>query len=195
MDYAELVESHTERGADITIAAQPVTTADATEMGIFRFDRAGSDRRVRGEADARAAGRNGQLAAARRRLSQHAARQAASWPRWASTCSRARCCSTCSSRTASTSARRSSLRRSGRYHVNAFLHRGYWADVGTIGAYYDANLMLTQGRTRPSDFTIRSGRSSPARARCRRRACRSARCATPCSPKAARSRTARSSNR
>ena len=27
-----------------------------------------------------------------------------------------------------------------RYNVNAFLHRGYWADVGTIGAYYDANL-------------------------------------------------------
>jgi glucose-1-phosphate adenylyltransferase len=31
-----------------------------------------------------------------------------------------------------------------RYNVNAFLHRGYWADVGTIGAYYDANLMLTR---------------------------------------------------
>jgi glucose-1-phosphate adenylyltransferase len=32
----------------------------------------------------------------------------------------------------------------GKYSVNAFLHRGYWADVGTIGAYYDANLMLTR---------------------------------------------------
>jgi glucose-1-phosphate adenylyltransferase len=31
-----------------------------------------------------------------------------------------------------------------RYQVNAFLHRGYWADVGTIGTYYDANLMLTK---------------------------------------------------
>ena len=38
MDYGELVESHTERGADITIAAQPVTPSEATEMGIFRFD-------------------------------------------------------------------------------------------------------------------------------------------------------------
>ena len=37
-----------------------------------------------------------------------------------------------------------SRRRSARYNVNAFLHRGYWADVGTIGAYYDANLMLTR---------------------------------------------------
>ncbi len=32
----------------------------------------------------------------------------------------------------------------GQYSVNAFLHRGYWADVGTIGAYYDANIMLTR---------------------------------------------------
>src|SRR4249920_801554 len=38
MDYCELIDSHIESRADITIAAQPVTRADATEMGIFRFD-------------------------------------------------------------------------------------------------------------------------------------------------------------
>src|SRR3954468_22700850 len=38
MDFCELIESHIERNADITIAAQPVSPADATEMGIFRFD-------------------------------------------------------------------------------------------------------------------------------------------------------------
>ena len=27
---------------------------------------------------------------------------------------------------------------------NAFLHRGYWADVGTIESFYEANLMLTR---------------------------------------------------
>src|SRR5579871_1482924 len=37
MDFGELLESHTETGADITIAAQPVTPEAATEMGIFRF--------------------------------------------------------------------------------------------------------------------------------------------------------------
>jgi glucose-1-phosphate adenylyltransferase len=31
-----------------------------------------------------------------------------------------------------------------RYRVNAFLHRGYWADVGTVEAYYDANIALTR---------------------------------------------------
>src|SRR5688572_7837327 len=38
MDFSEMIESHIEGEADITIAAQPVTPADATQMGIFRFD-------------------------------------------------------------------------------------------------------------------------------------------------------------
>jgi glucose-1-phosphate adenylyltransferase len=32
----------------------------------------------------------------------------------------------------------------GRYHVNAFLHHGYWADVGTVDSFYEANIMLTR---------------------------------------------------
>jgi glucose-1-phosphate adenylyltransferase len=31
-----------------------------------------------------------------------------------------------------------------RYRVNAHLFRGYWADVGTVGSFYDANILLTQ---------------------------------------------------
>src|SRR5687767_3117188 len=38
MDFNDLIESHIEGRADITIAAQPVTPADATQMGIFLFD-------------------------------------------------------------------------------------------------------------------------------------------------------------
>src|SRR5882672_3296 len=41
MDYGDLVDAHIDRRADITIAAQPVTIDDASEMGIFRFDRTG----------------------------------------------------------------------------------------------------------------------------------------------------------
>src|SRR5688500_3136817 len=33
MDFCELLEAHIENGADITIAAQPVTPDDATQMG------------------------------------------------------------------------------------------------------------------------------------------------------------------
>jgi len=32
----------------------------------------------------------------------------------------------------------------GRYRVNAYLFRGYWADVGTVSSFYDANIMLTR---------------------------------------------------
>ena len=33
----------------------------------------------------------------------------------------------------------------GRYQVNPFLFRGYWADVGTIESFYETNVMLGRG--------------------------------------------------
>src|SRR5437764_4152379 len=41
MNYCDMVDAHIDRRADITIAAQPVSVADASSMGIFRFDRGG----------------------------------------------------------------------------------------------------------------------------------------------------------
>src|SRR3954462_12594286 len=38
MDFCELIESHIEGRADITIAAQPVSAEDATQIGMFLFD-------------------------------------------------------------------------------------------------------------------------------------------------------------
>ena len=32
----------------------------------------------------------------------------------------------------------------GRYRVTPFLFRNYWADVGTVSSFYDANIMLTR---------------------------------------------------
>ena len=54
MDFADLIGAHVATGADVTIAAQPVTTADATAMEIFLFDSFRANRRLRGEAFARA---------------------------------------------------------------------------------------------------------------------------------------------
>jgi len=31
-----------------------------------------------------------------------------------------------------------------KYRVNSFLFRGYWADVGTVDSFYDANVMLAR---------------------------------------------------
>src|SRR5580765_495517 len=41
MNYTDLIDDHIDSQADITIAAQPVSAADATQMGIFRFDNLG----------------------------------------------------------------------------------------------------------------------------------------------------------
>src|SRR5450759_2170259 len=41
MDYSEMVDAHIDRGADITIASQPVNIDEASGMGIFHFDRSG----------------------------------------------------------------------------------------------------------------------------------------------------------
>ena len=45
---------------------------------------------------------------------------------------------------AGTSAGRSSRRRSGTTTSSLYLFRGYWADVGTVKSFYDANIMLTE---------------------------------------------------
>jgi glucose-1-phosphate adenylyltransferase len=39
----------------------------------------------------------------------------------------------------------------GNHRVNPFIFRGYWADVGTIEAFYEANIQLTR-RGAPFDF-------------------------------------------
>jgi glucose-1-phosphate adenylyltransferase len=143
MDYAELVESHTERSADITIAAQPVTPADATEMGIFRFDR--SSQIVAFEEKP-----------TRARLEE----MGSSLPAGGAFLNTPPDKPFVASMGIYVFSRQVLLdvleqdgidfgkeiipAALGRYHVNAFLHRGYWADVGTIGAYYEANLMLTR---------------------------------------------------
>jgi glucose-1-phosphate adenylyltransferase len=39
----------------------------------------------------------------------------------------------------------------GTHRVHAYFYRGYWADVGTVRAFYDANLALTE---RPAPFSF-----------------------------------------
>ena len=39
----------------------------------------------------------------------------------------------------------------GSHQVHPYIHRGYWADVGTIDAFYDANIQLTR-RDAPFNF-------------------------------------------
>jgi glucose-1-phosphate adenylyltransferase len=143
MDYAELIESHTERNADITIAAQPVGVDDATQMGIFRFDHTGQIDGFEEKPN-------------RDRLSQIGA----SLPPGALFLRTPEDKPFVASMGIYVFSRQTLLdvlEQDGidfgkeiipaaldKYRVNAFLHRDFWADVGTIDNYYDANIMLTR---------------------------------------------------
>ena len=151
MDFCDLIESHIENRADITIAAQPVTAEDATQMGILRFDHQGQITGFEEKPNAE------RLAAIGSSIPPHspAARSVnAGKPFVASM----------GIYVFSRDVLLETLQRSGidfgkeiipaalgSLNVHAYLYRGYWADVGTVAAFYDANIQLTQ-RGAPFNF-------------------------------------------
>lgn len=150
MDFCDLIETHIDTRADITIAAQPVNASDATQMGIFRFDH---DRQIVGFEEK----------PNRARLSE----MVGSAPKGTSI--------------GGVSAEKPFVASMGIYvfsrevlvdiltkpgvdfgkeiipnalgtlRVQPYIFRGHWADLGTIDAFYDANVQLTQ-RGAPFNF-------------------------------------------
>lgn len=150
MDFCEMIDAHVESGADITIAAQPVTPHDATQMGIFLF------------------GPDGQISGFEEKPQP---------PRLAEIGSSVTNGSTMNAVTAEKPFVASMgiyvftrevlldiLKQPGidfgkeiiprslqNHHVHPYVFRGYWADVGTIDAFYEANIQLTR-RAAPFNF-------------------------------------------
>lgn len=150
MDFCELIDSHIEHGADITIAAQPVTAGDATQMGILRFDERAQ---ICGFEEKPDAARLAEMKTSAPRGGQ-AAGLTPDKPFVASM----------GIYVFSRDVLLDVLQRPGidfgkeiipaalgTLNVHAYLYRGYWADVGTIEAFYDANIQLTQ-RGAPFNF-------------------------------------------
>jgi len=150
MDFSELIEAHIESQADITIAAQPVNPSDATQMGIFRFDARGHISSFEEKPDA------ARLAEMKTSAPSGAAIGGLSpdKPFVASM----------GIYVFSRDVLLDIVKRPGidfgkeiipaalgSLKVDAYLYRGYWADVGTIEAFYDANIQLTQ-RGAPFNF-------------------------------------------
>jgi glucose-1-phosphate adenylyltransferase len=150
MDFCELIEAHIEGRADITIAAQPVTPAEATDMGIFRFDD------------------EGQIVAFEEKPNgARLAEIGSSMPRR----SRAAGAHVDKPFVASMGiyvfsrdvlleileqpgvdfGKEILPKALGTHRVHSYVFRGYWADVGTIEAFYEANFKLTQ-RGAPFNF-------------------------------------------
>lgn len=151
MDFRELIDAHIESRADITIAAQPIVPAEATQVGIFLFDRQGQISGFEEKPN-------------ERRLAEIGS----STPR--------------GTVVGGTSAEKPFVASMGiylftrevllevlqqpgidfgkeiipkaltTYRVHPYVFKGYWADVGTIQAFYDANIQLTQRGTPFSFF-------------------------------------------
>lgn len=151
MDFAELIEAHIERDADITIATQPVSAADAAQMGIFRFDVSGQivgyDERLSPE----------QLAEMRSSAPGHATGGllSADKPFIASmgiyVFSRDVLYNVLNNQQGVDFGREIIPRAIDTHRIHAYLYRGYWADVGTVKSFFDVNLMLT---SRKPPFTF-----------------------------------------
>jgi len=151
MDFAELIEAHIERDADITIAAQPVSPEMGTEMGIFSFDVSGQivgfEQRPRPE----------RLAEMRSSAPAHspAGLLSPDRPFLASmgiyVFSREVLYDVLNSTTGVDFGREVIPSAITTHRVHAYLYRGYWADVGTVESFYDVNLMLTH-RNSPFSF-------------------------------------------
>jgi glucose-1-phosphate adenylyltransferase len=150
MDFCEMLDAHIESRADITIAAQPVTPEDATQMGIFRFDGLGQ---IAGFEEKPNADRLKEIGG--------------SIPKGSTAGGTTSEKPFVASMGIYVFAREVLLeilqqpgidfgkeiipKSLGTHRVHPYIFRGYWADVGTIGAFYDANIQLTQ-RGAPFNF-------------------------------------------
>jgi glucose-1-phosphate adenylyltransferase len=144
MDFAELIESHIERNADITIAAQPVPTAVASEMGIFIFDRKGQVAAFDEKPDARRLAAIGRSIPDGSSFPGHTDEKPFVASMGIYVFSRDVLVDLLAEGSATDFGREIIPSAISTRRVNAYLYDGFWADVGTIDSFYDANMLLTR---------------------------------------------------
>jgi glucose-1-phosphate adenylyltransferase len=144
MDYAALLDAHVERQADVTIAALPVDAPDATGMGIFTFDWRGAIQQFEEKPNLErlsAIGRSAPAGSTFMPLSDEKP-FVASMGIYVFT--REVLFELLDEQAGVDFGRELIPAALERYRVVAHLHQDYWADVGTIKSFYDANIMLTE---------------------------------------------------
>jgi glucose-1-phosphate adenylyltransferase len=146
MDYGRLLDAHVDQDADITVAALPVTADDATAMGLFLFDREGH---IVGFEEKPSPERLSKLGGSvppgnyfYNRVHNDEKPFIASMGIYVFS---REVLLDLLQRTEGTDFGREIIPASLSSHsVKAYLHDEYWADVGTVESFYDANIMLTQ---------------------------------------------------
>jgi glucose-1-phosphate adenylyltransferase len=147
MDLRELVRAHVSGGADVTIAAQPVGPDDATSMGIFRFDGSGRISGFEEKPD------HDRLATIGRSVPDGSAIAPPdpSRPFVASmgiyVFTRQVLIDLLERHQGVDFGREIIPAAIDTKRAQAYFYDGYWADVGTIESFYDANISLTRPRT------------------------------------------------
>jgi glucose-1-phosphate adenylyltransferase len=142
MDYDELVCSHKDAHADITIAAQPVDPETATQMGIFRFDPAGQIVAFEEKPNSERLGTIGRSIPAGAAFAEHSDEQPFMASMGIYVFSRRVMLDLLDREAGHDFGRELIPAALSRYRVKPYLYRGYWADVGTIASFYEANVML-----------------------------------------------------
>jgi glucose-1-phosphate adenylyltransferase len=143
MDLLALVNAHAESGADITVAAQPASKEEATGLGIFLFDSTGH---IAGFEEKPSAARLDEIG------SSASAGPFTGWGR-----EEKPFVGSMGIYVFSRDVLLDVLDQPGvdfgreiipaalrRRMVRAFPYDGYWADVGTVESFYNANLLLTR---------------------------------------------------
>ena len=142
MDYRELVHAHRVHGADITIAAQPVDPETATQMGIFRFDNDGTIVAFEEKPKPPRLAEIARSIPPGSTFAQHDDARPFMASMGVYVFSRQVLLEMLQRDPGHDFGRELIPNALGKYKVRPYLYRGYWADVGTIESFYDANVML-----------------------------------------------------
>jgi glucose-1-phosphate adenylyltransferase len=142
MDYGALVEAHKSHRADITIAAQPVDPDTATQMGIFRFDRDGAIAAFEEKPKPERLAQIGRSIPSGSSFATHSDEQPFMASMGIYVFTRRVLIDMLHREPGIDFGRELIPNALGKYKVMPYLHRGYWADVGTIESFYEANVML-----------------------------------------------------
>jgi glucose-1-phosphate adenylyltransferase len=142
MDYTELIGAHEDQRADITIAAQPVDPHTATQMGIFRFDRDGSIVAFEEKPKADRLNEIGRSIPPGTAFARHTDEQPFMASMGIYVFSRDILLDMLERESGHDFGRELIPGALAKYKVRPYLYRGYWADVGTIESFYEANVML-----------------------------------------------------
>jgi glucose-1-phosphate adenylyltransferase len=144
MDFGDLVDAHVDRKSDITIAAQPVSMDDATGMGIFQFDATGQIAAFEEKPNRERLAAIGRSLPPGTTIGAHGAERPFIASMGIYVFSRDVLLDMLAQGNAKDFGREVIPSALGRYRVSAYLFRGYWADVGTIDSFYQANILLTR---------------------------------------------------